>query len=64
MPEVEQSKPSATVEHAGGWTASGEYVESDASCEYEKPRWEGVVGLDGSIPRYNLRSTTSKSTNF
>ena len=33
-----------------GWNREGEYVETrDEVSDYEKPRWRGVLGLDGSL---------------
>ena len=42
----EQSEIVAT----SGWDREGEYVVAcDEVSDYEKPRWKGVLGLDGSV---------------
>ena len=44
-------KTSETVV-SSGWDREGEYVvvcDDESSDNYEKPRWKGVFGLDGSM---------------
>ena len=50
MPNGEEAKHDTK----SGWTMNGEYVvklvvANDKITDYEKPRWKGIPGLDGTM---------------
>lgn len=50
-PRAEQSRDDQPAQ--SGWTIDGEYIEQKKTPSVEeddiKPRWRGIVGLDGRL---------------